>query len=104
LIETWPELLQVRNDNEKLPLHIARMHLSSYKSMKIIILTYPEGLSMRYNKTQLSLHDAVAKHLPLDSRIIQMMVKRNEESVNETMYYRQNVLHISLKVKIYLNA
>jgi len=54
---------------------------------------------MRYNETQLLLHDVVARYLQLDSRIIQIMVKRNEESVNETMYYGQNVLHISLKVK-----
>jgi len=99
LIQTWPESLQVRNNNGKLPLKIACMCQSSFESMRIIILTYPEGLSMRYNKTQMQLHDAVARHLPLDLRISQMMVKRNEESVNETMYYGQNVLHISLKVK-----
>jgi len=87
LIETWPESLQVKNNDGKLPLHIASMHLSSYKSLMIFILTYPEGLSMRYNETQLLLHDAIARHLPLDLRIIHMMVKRNKESVNETTYY-----------------
>jgi len=98
LIQTWPESLQQRNNNRKLPLRIACMCQSSYKSMQIIILTYPDGLSVRYIDTQLPLHDAVARYPPLHSRIIQMMVERNEEGVHETTYYGQNVLHISLKV------
>jgi len=38
--------------------------------MRIIILTYPEDLTMRYNNTQLPLHDAVARDPPLNSRNI----------------------------------
>jgi len=83
LIETWPESLQERNDNGKLPLHIAIKHLSSFRSLWMIILTYPEGLSMTYNQTKLSLHDAVARHPPLDVRIIKIMVQRNQDSINE---------------------
>jgi len=65
--------------------------------MRIIILTYPEGVTIRYNDTQLPLYDAVARDSPLNSRIIQMMVTRKKESMNETTSYGQNVLHIALK-------
>jgi len=60
---------------------------------------YPEGLTIRYNNTQLQLHGAVARDPPLNSRIIQVLVTRNKENVNETTYYGQNGLHIALKVK-----
>ncbi len=33
LIETWPESLQVQNDDGKLPLHIAIVHLSCFRSL-----------------------------------------------------------------------
>jgi len=79
LIETWPESLQVQNNDGKLPLHIAILHLSSFRSLQIIIVTYPKGLS--YNLTKLPLHDAVARHWPLDVRIIQRMIRRNQDSV-----------------------
>jgi len=92
------------NNNGILPLHLACMHLSSYNSMRIISLIYPEGLTVRYNDTQLPLHDAVARDPPLNSTFIQMLVSKNAESVNETTLYGQNMLHIALNLKMYLNA
>ncbi len=65
----------------------------------MIIMTYTEGLSITYNQTKLSLHDAAGRHPPLDVRTIKMMVRRNQDSVNETTNSGQNVLHIALKVK-----
>jgi len=68
-------------------------HCTLHAWMRIIILMYPEGLTIRYNDTQLPLHYAVAQDLPLNLELFKCLFQEMQK------VFMDKMLHIARKVK-----
>jgi len=65
----------------------------------MILQANPHNTDVTYNNTELPIHDTVGRFPPLDTRIIHLLLSTSSETVNPTIKYGHNILHIALHVK-----
>jgi ankyrin repeat protein len=64
IIEEHPEYVRVRDDSNKLPLHVACSKRSWVKVPQKLIIVYPDALKEKDDNKELPLHLACAQYCP----------------------------------------
>uniref|UniRef100_A0A6C0I8C0 Uncharacterized protein n=1 Tax=viral metagenome TaxID=1070528 RepID=A0A6C0I8C0_9ZZZZ len=99
VLEAGVESVGVRDDNMKLPLHVACRSSASFEVIDMLLRAYPQAARERVASTgMLPLHCALLSHSPTDLRIVKALLDLFPESASDalTSYPHQGKLALHL--------
>jgi len=79
-IKYTPEVLQIKMEGGKLPLHYACEHCKSTKVVNLLLEAYSDGVTVANHNGSIPLHHAIFYQAPLE--VLNLLVEAYPESIN----------------------